>query len=117
MRAARYPSIQSTVRNGPAPSGVALWLAVTTGNPRFGLPAFFPEAAYKQVKAIPNPAADWQHRLWYAFGLDVGAAHRLAGPQARLIRVIVPTAYITWIPPGACYNSLGYWHAPGARVV
>ena len=32
-----------------------LWLAVTTGNPRFGLPAFFPEAAYKQVKAHPVP--------------------------------------------------------------
>jgi hypothetical protein len=94
-----------------------LWLAVTTGNPRFGRPAFFPEAAYQQVKAIPYPAADWQHRLWYDFGLDVGAAHRLAGPGARLVRVIVPAAYIAWIPPGACYNSVGYWHAPGARVV
>jgi hypothetical protein len=94
-----------------------LWLAVTTGNPRFGLPAFFPEAAYKQVKAIPYPAADWQYRLWYDFGLDVRAAHRLAGPGARLVRVIMPTAYTVWVPPGACYNSAGYWHAPGARVV
>jgi hypothetical protein len=94
-----------------------LWLAVTTGNPRFGLPAFFPEAAYKQVKAIPYPAADWQYRLWYDFGLDVRAAHRLAGPEARLVRVIMPAAYTVWVPPGACYNSVGYWHAPGARVV
>jgi hypothetical protein len=94
-----------------------LWLAVTTGNPRSGLPAFFPEAAYEQVKAIPDPAADWQHRLWYDFGLDVRAAHRLTGPGARLVRVIMPTAYIVWVPPGACYNSVGYWHAPGARVV
>jgi hypothetical protein len=94
-----------------------LWLAVTTGNPRFGLPAFFPEAAYKQVKAIPYPAADWQYRLWYDFGLDVRAAHRLAGPGAQLVRVIMPAAYTVWVPPGACYNSVGYWHAPGARVV
>ena len=94
-----------------------LWLAVTTGNPRFGLPAFFPEAAYKQVKAIPYPAADWQYRLWYDFTLDVGAAHRLVGPDARLVRVIVPAADAAWVSPGACYNSVGYWHVPGARVV
>ena len=94
-----------------------LWLAVTTGNPRFGLPAFFPEAAYKQVKAIPYPAADWQDRLWYDFTLDVRAAHGLMDPGARLVRVIVPAADAAWIYPGACYNSAGYWHVGGARVV
>ena len=25
--------------------------------------------------------------------------------------------YEIWVPPGACYNSIGYWHVPGARVV
>jgi hypothetical protein len=94
-----------------------LWLAVTTGDPRFGLPAFFPEAAYKQVKAIPYPAADWQDRLWYDFTLDVRAAHRLVGAGALLARVIVPMADAAWVSPGACYNSVGYWHVPGARVV
>ncbi len=94
-----------------------LWLAVTTGNPRFGRPAFFPVAAYKQVKAIPYPAADWQDRLWYDFTLDVRAAHGLVGPGARLVRVIVPAADAAWVSPGACYNSVGYWHVSGARVV
>jgi hypothetical protein len=94
-----------------------LWLAVTTGNPRFGRPAFFPEAAYRQVKAIPYPDADWQYRLWYDFTLDVRAAHRLAGRDAQLVRIVVPASYELWVPPGACYNSAGYWHAPGARVV
>ena len=94
-----------------------LWLAVTTGNPRLGLPAFFPVAAYEQVKAIPYPAADWQDRLWYDFTLDVRAAHRLAGPGAMLARVIVPMADAVWVSPGACYNSVGYWHVAGARVV
>jgi hypothetical protein len=94
-----------------------LWLAVTTGNPRFGRPAFFPEAAYRQVKAIPYPDSDWQYRLWYDFTLDVRAAHRLAGRNAQLVRVVVPASYELWVPPGACYNSVGYWHAPGARVV
>ncbi len=69
-----------------------LWLAVTTGNSGLALPAFFPLAAYQQVKAIPYPAADWHDRLWYDFNLDVGAAHELAGSHARLVRVIVPTS-------------------------
>jgi len=94
-----------------------LWLAVTTGNSRFAQPAFFPEAAYKQVKAIPAPAADWEHRLWYDFVLDVRAAHDLLVPGARLDRVIVPASEAAWVYPGACYNSVGYWHVGGARVV
>ena len=94
-----------------------LWLAVTTGNPRFGRPAFFPEAAYRQVKAIPYPDSDWQYRLWYDFTLDVSAAHRLTGRDARLVKIVVPASYEAWVSPGACYNSIGYWHAPGARVI
>ena len=94
-----------------------LWLAVTTGNPRFARPAFFPLAAYKQVKAEPYPAADWQYRLWDDFVLDVRAAHRLVGSGARLDRVVVPGKYAAWVYPGACHNKIGYWHVPGARVV
>jgi hypothetical protein len=94
-----------------------LWLAVTTGKPRFGLPAFFPEAAYKQLKAIPYPGPDWQDRLWYDFGLDVGAAHGLVTRGARLVRVVVPSSEAAWVYPGGCYNTIGYWHVGGARVV
>ena len=94
-----------------------LWLAVTTGNPGFARPAFFPQAAYEQLKAIPYPAADWQDRLWYDFVLDVGAAHSLVPRAARLVRVIVPASEAAWVYPGGCYNSIGYWHVGGARVV
>jgi hypothetical protein len=94
-----------------------LWLAVSAGNARLALPAFFPEAAYKQVKAIPYPSADWLDRLWYDFALDVRAAHGLVAPGARLVRVIVPTEEAAWVYSGACYNSVGYWHVGGARVV
>jgi hypothetical protein len=94
-----------------------LWLAVTTGNPRFGRPGFFPVAAYEQVKAEPYPVPDWQDRLWYDFVLDVRAAHRLAGSGASLERIIVPRPYAAWVYPGACHNKIGYWHVPGARVV
>jgi len=94
-----------------------LWLAVTTGKPRFALPAFFPEAAYEKVKAIADPRSDWQYRLWYDFALDVAAAHDLVGQNAKLVQVIVPTQYAAWVDPGACYNSIGYWHVPGARIL
>jgi hypothetical protein len=97
-----------------------LWLAVRTGKPALGLPAFFPEAAYRQVKAIADPGYDWRSRLWQDFKVDVLAAHRLLGRHprsARLIRVIVLSANAVWIGPGACYNSTGYWHVSSPRVV
>jgi len=97
-----------------------LWLAVRTGKPKYGLDAFFPVDAYKQVKAIDDPAADWRGRLWLDFTLDVKAAHRLLGPgaaRARLVRVNVASADATWIDPGVCYNNIGYWHVANARVV
>jgi hypothetical protein len=96
-----------------------LWLAVRNDKPSLAMPAFFPLAAYKQVKAISNPAADWRSRLWLDFKLDVGAAHRLLGRHAgaaTLVRVIVP-AGAAWINPGVCYNDVGYWHVAGPRVV
>ena len=94
-----------------------LWLAVTTGNASLALPAFFPEAAYTQIKAIAGPESDWQNRLWYDFTLDVTAAHAAVGRGATFVRVIAPSALAVWVSPGACYNSAGYWHLPGPRVV
>jgi hypothetical protein len=93
------------------------WLAVTTGNPDYAQPAFFPEKAYEQVKAIADPDYDWRTRLWYEFTLDVAAVRPLIGRNARLLAVIVPVQYAIWVPPGACYNNIGYWHVPGSRVV
>ncbi len=36
-----------------------IWLAVTTGDPDYARPAFFPETAYEHVKAIADPESDW----------------------------------------------------------
>ena len=98
-----------------------LWAAVVTGQARLAAQAFFPLAAYVQVKAIADPAADWRSRLLRDFRLDVAAAHRFLGAGARhamLVRVIVPSAGAAWINPGVCYNAVGYWHAAGgARLV
>ena len=97
-----------------------LWAAVVSGQARLAAQAFFPLAAYTQVKAIADPAADWHSRLFGDFALDVAAAHRFLGPGARhaaLVRVLVPSEGAAWINPGACYNAVGYWHVGGARLV
>jgi hypothetical protein len=97
-----------------------LWAAVVTGQARLAIQAFFPLHAYTQVKAIAGPAADWRSRLFGDFRLDVAAAHHYLGrgaARARLLRVIVPSAEAAWIGPGVCYNSVGYWHVAGARLV
>ena len=94
-----------------------IWLAVSTGDPDYARPAFFPEQAYAQIKAIANPESDWTNRLWLDFTLDVAAAHKLVKPGAALVKFEVPTQYAQWVGVGACYNSAGYWHVPGSRVV
>ncbi|HLH64694.1 MAG TPA: hypothetical protein VKV27_03255 [Solirubrobacteraceae bacterium] len=97
-----------------------LWTAVRTGRLAPGLAAFFPEAAYLQVKAIADPAADYQSRLIGDYRLDIAAAHALLGTSAasaRLVGVRVPEPYAHWVSPGACYNRVGYWEVPNARLL
>ena len=43
--------------------------------------------------------------------------HKLVGKGATLTRVVTPTQYAQWIGAGGCYNSTGYWHLPGSRLV
>jgi hypothetical protein len=98
----------------------ALWAGVRTGSAAAAMPAFFPERAYAQVKAIPDPEADYEARLIGDYRLDLAAAHALLGADARTARLIgveVPGAYAHWVPPGTCYNRIGYYEVPNARVV
>ena len=99
---------------------LALWRGIRTDSVRQALPAFFPEAAYAQLKGIANPGGDWQGRLVADYRLDIGAAHGLLGPhaaQARLMTVQVPASNAHWIRPGVCDNTVGYWEVPNTRVV
>lgn len=99
---------------------IDLWASVVSGKPAYGMRAFFPLGAYRQVKAIADPTSDWHTRLVADFVLDVKAAHGLLGHAARgarLVRVIVPESEASWINPGVCFNGVGYWHVAGARIV
>ncbi len=98
----------------------ALWRGVTTNSLKAAMPAYFPLRAYLQVKAIADAGADYQNRLLHSFRLDIAAAHALLGSSAtdaRLITVAVPSPYAHWVSPSACYNRVGYWEVPNARVI
>jgi hypothetical protein len=98
----------------------ALWRGIRTGSLHAALTAFFPEAAYAQVKAIADPHADYVSRLVGEYARDIEAAHALLGTRparARLRAVNVPAGYAHWVPPGSCYNRIGYYEVPNARLV
>ena len=97
----------------------ALWSGVVHDSVNGALPAFFPRDAYIQLKAIYG-AGSLEYRLVGDYRLDIGAAHALLGAdvrRARLVSVHVPSSYGHWVPPGACYNSIGYYEVPNARVL
>jgi hypothetical protein len=98
----------------------SLWAAVVAGSPGRGRSAFFPEAAYVKLKAIGSASSDWSGRLLHEYALDIAAAHASLGPgaaRASLIGVDVPERFGHWVEVGVCYNSIGYWELPNARVV
>jgi hypothetical protein len=97
----------------------ALWRGIVRDVPSAARSAFFPRSAYLQVKAIPAANSDFRQRLLRNFDLDIHAAHSLLGRgvrTARLVGVRVPREW-AWIQPGYCYNHIGYWHAPGSRLI
>jgi hypothetical protein len=99
---------------------LALFQAIRLGTASIATSAFFPEAAYVRLKAIADPASDYESRLMAEYRLDIAAAHAYLGVgarQAEFVGVTVPVQEAAWIPPGACANRIGYWHDPGARLL
>jgi len=98
----------------------ALWNGISTGTVQDALRAFFPEAAYVQLKAISSAQSDFTGRLVAEFGKDVSAAHRLLGSDAaaaKFVGVDVDAAYAHWVPAATCYNDVGYFELPNSRIV
>ena len=98
----------------------ALWSGVVEGTAAPALESFFPEAAYLQLKDIPDPGADYRDRLLAAFGLDIAAAHRLLGPSptsAVLVGLEIPPGRAHWVIPGECSNRIGYFEVANSRLV
>ena len=54
----------------------------STDDPDRAMPFFFPLGAYRQVKDVTDPAADWKHRLVAAYRRDIHALHARLGADA-----------------------------------
>lgn len=97
----------------------ALWDGIVKDDPEVALPFFFPLSAYKQVKAIPNPEADWKRRLGAAFRRDIHKLHEKLGAHAadaRLVELDVASERSHWVEPGEEGNKLGYWRVFGSKL-
>jgi len=97
-----------------------LWMAIVRDDAQLAERAFFPLVAYQQVKAIPNPAADYKSRLLGAFGRDIHKYHQQLGADpaaARFVRLYVPTAKAKWMEPGSEGNKLGYDRVLDSTIV
>jgi hypothetical protein len=97
----------------------ALWEAIRQDNPELGLPFFFPQRAYLQVKAISDPAGDYQSRLIANFDDDVHTLHAQLGANAsdaQFVGITVPDAQAVLVPPGDEYNKLSYWRVYGTTM-
>ncbi|HSU40434.1 MAG TPA: hypothetical protein VLJ38_12740 [Polyangiaceae bacterium] len=93
--------------------------AVTSGDADAALPAFFPAVAYAQVKDIPQPDKDWEHRLVAAFRRDIAEYHGKLGPDAAkavLVAVEVPENKATFMKPGSEGNRVGYYRVLRSTV-
>jgi len=77
---------QPTTTDPQFQAGVqAFWQAIVTDNPTVAMPFFFPLSAYLQVKAISNPASDWQQRLVGAYTQDIHSLHASLGAGAIVV--------------------------------
>jgi hypothetical protein len=71
------------------------------------------------VKAISDPAGDYQNRLIANFDDDVHALHSQLGPDAasaKLVGITVPDDQAVWVQPGEESNKLSYWRVYGTTL-
>jgi len=110
---------QPTTSDPAFQAGLAgFWQGIVADDPTPAMPFFFPLSAYLQVKAISNPASDWQQRLVGAYQRDIHSLHETLGPaaaSAQLTGIDVPST-AQWVLPGAEYNKGPYWRVYGAQV-
>jgi hypothetical protein len=110
----------------PAASGATftagvqgLWQAVQQDQPELAMPFFFPRAAYLQVKAISDPATDYEQRLIANYEQDVHTLHAQLGVDAagaQFAGIDVPAAQAVLVQPGEESNRLSYWRVYGTTL-
>ncbi len=98
--------------------GEALFEAIQNDDPERAMSAFFPRAAYEQVKAITNPASDWKYRLVANFKRDIHTAHFALGRKSTDAKYVSlePGSAPRWVEPGEEGNKLGYFRVYGTKL-
>ena len=120
------PALLPQTHDAPQPGGAAFdgrvsafWDAIVRDDPPAAMTFFFPLEAYRQVKDVADPAADWKHRLVAAYERDIHALHAQLGPRAARARAVgldVPAARARWVEPGEEWNKVGYYRVFGSRL-
>jgi hypothetical protein len=111
---------QPTASGASFTAGVdGLWEAIKQDRPELGLPFFFPKSAYLQVKAIGDPAGDYQNRLIANFEDDVHTLHAQLGANAanaKFVGITVPNDQAVFVQPGEESNKGSYWRVYGTTL-
>jgi hypothetical protein len=97
-----------------------LFEAIVADDAELAMPFFFPQAAYEQVKDIPDPARDWERRLKAAYQKDLHKYHRSLGKfrgEARFEKVRVEDSLAKWVKPGTEVNKVGYYRVMRSVLV
>jgi hypothetical protein len=111
---------QPTASGATFTAGVAdLWEAIRQDKPELALPFFFPQSAYLQVKAISDPAGDYQNRLIANYEEDIHTLHAQLGANAanaQYVGISVPDSQAVFVQPGEESNKGSYWRVYGTTI-
>ena len=111
---------QPVASGAPFAAGVqGLWQSIVQDDPDLALPFFFPKRAYLQVKAISDPATDYEQRLIANYEQDIHTLHSRLGADAasaQFVGIDVPDGQAVLVQPGQESNKLSYWRVYGTTL-
>jgi hypothetical protein len=96
-----------------------LWQSIVRDDPDLAMPFFFPKRAYLQVKAISDPATDYEQRLIANYEQDIHTLHSQLGADAasaQFVGIDVPDGQAVLVQPGEESNKLSYWRVYGTTL-
>ena len=96
-----------------------LWQAIVQDDPDLAMPFFFPKRAYLQVKAISDPATDYEQRFIANYEQDIHTLHSQLGADAgsaQFVGIDVPDGQAVLVQPGEESNKLSYWRVYGTTL-
>ena len=97
-----------------------LCAAIIEGRSGRAYAAFFPIAAYRQVKDVADPDRDYRIRLLRHFDRDIEDYHRRVTKMHAPVKcsgIRIPQTQARWMKPGSEYNRIGYFRVLRSHLV